>query len=93
MATRRDQHFQSNKYCVKSEVVSKQGNTGVISNRNEPPRDKTNKVSVRQAKNQIRLGIRPVWSESSLSAWRKLGPLATHWAQAKTLIRLGGCPG
>ena len=31
--------------------------------------------------------------ESSLSAWRKLGPFATHWAQAKTLIRLGGCPG
>ena len=37
--------------------------------------------------------IRPVWLESSLSAWRKLWPLATHWAQAKTLIRLGGCPG
>ena len=37
--------------------------------------------------------ICPVWSESSLSAWRKLGSLATHWAQAKTLIRLGGCPG
>ena len=36
---------------------------------------------------------RPVWSESSLSARRKLGSLATHWAQAKTLIRLGGCPG
>ena len=29
---------------------------------------------------QISLGIRPVWSESSLSAWRKLGSLATHWA-------------
>ena len=25
-----------------------------------------------------------VWSESSLSAWRKLGSLATHWTQAKT---------
>ena len=30
------------------------------------------------AKTQISLGIRPVWSESSLSAWRKLGSLATH---------------
>ena len=59
----------------------------------EPPRDKTNKVTVRPAKTQISLGIRPVWSESLLSAWRKLGSLATHWAQAKTLIRLGGCPG
>ena len=26
--------------------------------------DKTNKMSVRQAKTQISLGIRPVWSES-----------------------------
>ena len=33
----------------------------------EPHHDKTNKISVRQ-----------VWSESSLSAWRKLGSLATH---------------
>ena len=49
----------------------------------EPPRDKTNKVSVRPPKTQINLGIRPVWSESSLSAWRKLGPLATHWAHSE----------
>ena len=61
--------------------------------KNEPPHDKTNKVSVRPAKTQISLGIRPVWSESSLSAWRNLGSLANHWAQTKTLIRLGGCPG
>ena len=59
----------------------------------EPRHDKTNKVTVCPAKTQIRLGIRPVWSESLLSAWRKLGSLATHWAQAKTLIRLGECPG
>ena len=49
----------------------------------EPPRDKTNKVSVRPAKTQISLGIRPVWSESLLSAWRKLGPLATHWVHSE----------
>ena len=48
---------------------------------------------VRLAKTQIRLGIRPVWSESSLCAWRKPGSLATNWAPAKTLIRQGGCPG
>ena len=29
------------------------------------------------AKTQISLGIHPVWSKSSLSAWRKLGSLAT----------------
>ena len=28
---------------------------------NEPPHDKTNKMSVRPAKTQISLGIRPVW--------------------------------
>ena len=33
---------------------------------------------------------RPVWSESSLSAWRTLG---SFMRTAKTLIRLGGCPG
>ena len=35
---------------------------------------------VRTAKIQISLGIRPVWSEYSLSTWRKRGSLATHWA-------------
>ena len=44
----------------------------------EPEHDKTNKMSVRPAKTQISLGIRPVWSESSLSAWGKLKSLATH---------------
>ena len=32
----------------------------------EPPHDKTKEVSVRPPKTQISLGIRPVWSESSL---------------------------
>ena len=39
-------------------------------------------MSVLPAKTQISLGIRPVWSESSLSAWRNLGSLATHWAHS-----------
>ena len=34
----------------------------------EPRHDKTNKMSVRPAKTQISLGIRPVWSESLLCA-------------------------
>ena len=42
----------------------------------EPQYDKTNKN--RPAKTQISLGIRPVWSESSLSAWRNIESLATH---------------
>ena len=49
----------------------------------EPRHHKTNKISVRPAKTQINLGIHPVWSESSLSAWRKIGFLATHWAHSE----------
>ena len=43
--------------------------------------------------------LRSAWAstqsnqEFSLSAWRKPGSLPTHWAPAKTLIRLGGCWG
>ena len=48
---------------------------------------------MRPAKTQINLGIRPVWSESSLSASRNLGSLATHWAHSEDSMRLGGCPG
>ena len=40
-------------------------------------------MSVHPAKTQISVGICPVWSESSLSAWRKLGSLATHWAHSE----------
>ena len=45
----------------------------------EPPRDKTNKMTVRTAKTQISLGIRPVWSESSLCAqWVAKAPSFLH---------------
>ena len=45
----------------------------------EPPHDKTNKLSVRLAKTQISLGIRPVWSESSLCAqWIAKDPSFLH---------------
>ena len=55
----------------------------------EPPHDKTNKMSVRPAKTQISLGIRPVWSESSLSTCRKLGSLATQWLHSKDADQTG----
>ena len=55
----------------------------------EPQHDKTNKMGVRPARTQISLGIRPVWSESLLSAWRKLGSLATHWADGKDSVQTG----
>ena len=59
---------------------------------NELPHDKTNKVTVRSAKTQISLGICPVWSESLLSAWRKLGSLATHWAHSEDSDQTGRMP-
>ena len=53
---------------------------------------KQTKWHVRPAKTQISLGIRPVWSESSLSAWRKLGSFATHWAQSEDSDQTGRMP-
>ena len=53
---------------------------------------KTTKWHVRPAKTQISLGIRPVWSEFSLSAWRKLGSLATHWADSNDSDQTGRMP-
>ena len=45
----------------------------------EPQHDKTNKMSVRPAKTQISLGIRPVCSESSLCAqWVAKDPSFLH---------------
>ena len=58
----------------------------------EPPHDKTNKMSMHPAKIQISLGIHPDWSESSLSAWRKLGSLATHWAHSEDSDQTGRMP-
>ena len=45
----------------------------------EPQHDKTNKMTLRPAKTQISLGIRPVWSESSLCAqWVAKDPSFLH---------------
>ena len=49
-------------------------------------------MSVRPAKTQISLGFRPVWSESSLSSWRKLGSLATHWEHSEDSDRTDPTP-
>ena len=63
----------------------------------EPPHDKTNKMIVRPAKTQISLGIRPVWSESSLCAqWVAKDPVFLHadsedwsdWADAQADLSL-----
>ena len=38
------------------------------------------------------LGICPIWSESSLSAWRKLGSWATHWVPSEDSDQAGWMP-
>ena len=53
---------------------------------------KPTKWSVRPAKTQISLGIRPVWSESSLPAWRSIGSSATHLAHCKDSGQTGRMP-
>ena len=52
------------------------------------------KWHVHPAKTQISLGISicPVWSESLLSAWRKLGSLATLWAHNEDSDQTGWMP-
>ena len=67
----------------------------------EPPRDKTNKVSVPPAKTRISLGICPVWSESSLCAqWVAKDPTFLHadsedsdqtWRMPRLIWVLAGC--
>ena len=47
---------------------------------------------VRPATTQISLSIRPVWSESLLSARRKLGSFATHWAHSEDSDQTGQTP-
>ena len=53
---------------------------------------KSSKWHMCPAKTQISLGIRPVRSESSLSAWRKLGSSATHWAHREDPDQTGRMP-
>ena len=50
---------------------------------------KPTKLPVRPMKTQISLSIHPVWSESSLSAWRSLWSLATHGLHCKVFDQTG----
>ena len=53
---------------------------------------KSTKWHVRPAKTMISLGIRPVWSEYSLSAWKKLGSLSTDLADSEDSDQTGQMP-
>ena len=45
--------------------------------------DKTNNMACMPSKDSDEPGIHPVWSESSLSAWRSIGSLTTHWEHSE----------
>ena len=59
------------KWCLNERDLNNQTSFEIIlcqSYLSEPCHDKTNKMSVGPAQTQISLGVRPVWSESSLCA-------------------------
>ena len=53
---------------------------------------KPTKWPLRPAKTQISLATRPVWSASSLSAWRNIGSSATHRAHCEDSDQTGRTP-
>ena len=53
---------------------------------------KPTKWHVRQAKSQVSLDVRADWPESSLSAWRRIGSLATQWAHSEDSDQIGRMP-
>ena len=53
---------------------------------------KPTKWPLRPAKTQISLCVRPVWSESSLSAWRNIESSGTHWAHCEDSDQTGRTP-
>ena len=61
---------------------------------NEPPHDKTNIMACTPSEDSLSLGIHPVWvwSESLLSAWIKVGSLATYWAHSEDSDETGRMP-
>ena len=48
-----------------------------------------NAFEPRHDKTPQKMSVRPVWSESSLSAWRKLKSLATQWAHIEDSDQTG----
>ena len=53
---------------------------------------KPTKWHVHPSKTQISLRIRSDWSQSLLSAWRKLASLATHWVHSEDSDQTGQTP-
>ena len=61
----------------------------------EPPHDKTNKLACAPSEDSVQPGHPPMQSDQRLHCPHEetLGPQLPVKRTAKTLIRLGGCPG
>ena len=73
-------------YCLNLYLVSSRQNTDMSHDMTKPTK------CLCAQRTQISLGICPIWSASSLSARRKLGSLATHWAQSEDSDQTGRMP-
>ena len=81
-------------FCSIFPVVFCRASPAHVTGRSEMSRSITKPTQwpLRPVKTRISLGIRPVWSESSLSAWRKLGSLATQWVHSEDSDQTGRIP-
>ena len=75
-------HLMTNQMCI-STTEEDLGKVICLQMYKSQHMSKPTQRHVHLAKTQISLGICTVWSESSLSAWIKLGSLATHWAHSE----------
>ena len=80
------------KFTLQKLIAAKINRFTVYYMLNEPRHDKTNKMTVRPAKTQISLCIHPIWSESSLSAWRNHGSISIHWVHSEDSDLTGWIP-
>ena len=48
-----------------------------------------NALCAQRRQSSLSMGIRHVWSDSSLSAWRKLGPFPTRWVHSEDSDQTG----
>ena len=90
------------KDSIKYNTSWKQGDSSFLWDGHQCILNKANKMSgsitkptkwlVRPAKTQISLGICPVWSESSLSAWRNIGSSVNHRAHCEDSDQTGRMP-
>ena len=58
----------------------------------EPPHDKSDEMTCAPSEDSDQLGHPPVWSESSLSAWRNIWALTTCWVHSEDSDQTGWMP-